>query len=310
MRVHIDDVLEIEEWGDSSAPIGFLAEVPHGATAAAEYHALAAQLESDLPPCLIDFFFVNTDVGAPELGRAVASALVSRGVVGRARLVRCRLPRTFIDTNRVPALATGDLAGGGMTAAVPPYVTAPADLARLDALHRDYVARVDAEVGAALAGGGYVFTPHTYAPRTVGIARVDADIVPALHAAWAPGTAETWPLRPAVDLITTPPGGVSLAPAGLAARVIAGFARLGVDAVENGTYALHPATQGHRLSAGAPGRVLGAELRRDLLVERWDPFTEMRVDPEAAARLAAPFVDGFAAILGRPLDARPDGAES
>ena len=310
MRVHQDDVLDIEEWGDPAAPVSFLAEVPHGATSAEEYLALAAQMESALPPGLIDFFFVNTDVGAAEIGRAVARALVARGAVQRARMVRCRLPRTLVDTNRVPALATGDLSGGGMTAAVPVYVTAPADHARLDALHRAYVARVDAEVDAVVAAGGLVFTPHSYAPRSVGIARVDADIVPALHAAWAPGTAETWPMRPAVDLITTPPGGASLAPAGLVERVRAGFAALGVDAVENGTYALHPATQGHRLSVRAPGRVLGAELRRDLLVHRWEPFTEMAVDLAAVARLAAPFVEGFAAILSAPLDGPAGGAES
>src|SRR5215471_8661595 len=75
-------------------------EVPHGATATADFTALAAQLTSPLPDDLVAFFHVNTDAGAPELALAIAQRFVADEPARTASVLRCRIPRTFIDCNR------------------------------------------------------------------------------------------------------------------------------------------------------------------------------------------------------------------
>ena len=54
-----------------------LVEIPHGATRAAHFDALASELVGPFPDDLRDFFFVNTDVGAPEVGGALAARVVA-----------------------------------------------------------------------------------------------------------------------------------------------------------------------------------------------------------------------------------------
>ena len=49
-----------------------LVEIPHGATRTDDFRSLEKQLTSPLPDSLVDFFHVNTDAGAPELGEAAA----------------------------------------------------------------------------------------------------------------------------------------------------------------------------------------------------------------------------------------------
>src|SRR5204863_5647908 len=61
----------------AGAPPDLLIEVPHGATRTADFTALERLLASPLPPSLVDFFHVNTDAGAPELGEAVARRFVA-----------------------------------------------------------------------------------------------------------------------------------------------------------------------------------------------------------------------------------------
>lgn len=282
---------------EASGPPTVLIEVPHGADEPGHYAALAGRLRGPFPADLEHFFFVNTDVGAHAVGLAVARGLVAADPRRSARLIRCLVPRTFIDCNRVVEAPAGDLQAGGLTAAMAPYVADPADQALLHGLHARYAAAVRAAVDGVCAAGGLVLSPHTYAPRTVGISVVDEHIVENLHACYAPEQLERWPLRPEVDLITHTPEGLDLSPPGLAERLLAAYAAIGVEAVRGGTYTLHPATQAHASAARWPGRLLCLELRRDLLVERWAPFSPMRAAPEAVERLSRPLIDALHAAL-------------
>ena len=49
--------------------------------------------------------------------------------------------------------------------------------------------------------GGTALIPHTYGPRTLDITRIGDDIAEQLRQALAPERAESWPLRPEVDLL-------------------------------------------------------------------------------------------------------------
>ncbi|MEI6129601.1 MAG: hypothetical protein WCR59_06000 [Planctomycetota bacterium] len=62
------EVIEIRGTHAANAPPQLLIEVPHGATRTEHFTTLAGWLHGDYPADLIDFFHVNTDVGAPELG--------------------------------------------------------------------------------------------------------------------------------------------------------------------------------------------------------------------------------------------------
>jgi hypothetical protein len=262
--------VELLRGAQADGPPDLLVEVAHGADRTAHFHALRERLRGPLPDGLVDFFHVNTDVGAWQLGREVALGAVARG----------------------------DLAHGGVTAAVAPYVCDPEDVALLVELHRAYVARVADAVDAICGAGGLALFPHTYAPRSVGIDRVDDEIVANLRRCWSDELAHTWPLRPEVDLLTRTPDGVDLAPPGAAATLADAYRALGLDAAVCGTYDLHPATQAAAHAERHPGRTLCLELRRDLLVERWTPFAEMEVDTGAVTRLAEPLAD-FVHACGR-----------
>ena len=159
----VPEVCEVERWtapgADPEAPPDLLIEVPHGATRAAEYHAVRRRLAGDLPDDLIDFFFVNTDVGAPECAREIAAAVVAPSEHPRVAdllgsdalaavtaapprsvlVLRCLIPRTFVDCNRAVEAADPDYATTGVTKAVPDYVTDPGDIGLLTKLHAAYV---------------------------------------------------------------------------------------------------------------------------------------------------------------------------
>ena len=281
---------------DSSPEV--LIEVPHAAWRRSHYEDLRALLHGPLPEELHAFFYVNTDVGAEALGLAVARGLAARG--RSALLIASRIPRTFIDCNRLAEAPAGDLRHGGVTAGLAPYVEDPRDQQLLLELHRQYVAHVEAAFARVCGTGGLALLPHSYAPRTVGVDRIDAGIVPAMRAAWAPGTAETWPLRPSVDLITRTPEGEDLSIPGAAGELAAAYAELGLELKENQSYSLHPATQGARVARLYPGQTLCLELRRDHLVRQWRPFEEMEVDADAITRLSLPLVELLDRALGAP----------
>lgn len=280
---------------DPGAPPCLLVEVPHGADERAHYDALRARLVGDLPADLHVFFHANTDIGAWDYGRRVAQQVVAAAPGRSALVVRCLVPRTFVDTNRLED-AGEDLAASGMTAGVAPYVRHPDDIELLLSLHRAYVALVERSIETVCEADGFLLSPHTYGPRTIGIETIDDGIVDALRRAHEPDAWASWPVRPEIDLITKDPAGERLAPGDVVDAVLAGYRALGLAPTESATYRLHPSSQAARWAEDHSEHFLCLEVRRDLLVERYLPFEQMRVVPAAAERVAAPLaaaIDGW-----------------
>jgi hypothetical protein len=311
----IRDVCEVRlvtaDGADLLAPPAMLLEVPHGATRERHFEAIRRRLTSALPEDLREFFFVNTDVGAPECAARVARSIVTpssdrrlrkllgeaaeRILPGRARsvlIVRSLVPRTFIDCNRLLDSESGD---AEMTAAVPDYVQTEADLATLRALYDAYHTVATEAYRRVCGSGGTAIQLHTYAPRSIRIDRIDANIVDALRRAYAPEQYERWERRPEVDIISRSSDGRSLAPTNLVGAIRECFARIGVETAENATYHLHPATTGHRYSVAYPGRILCIEISRDRLADPFTPFEEMTIGTQKLAEMSAPLA---AACLG------------
>jgi hypothetical protein len=276
----------------SDGPPSLVLEVPHGATATADYTRVRERLVGDLPDGLADFFHVNTDVGAPEIAEAIAARFVADSPEASALVLRSRIPRTFIDCNRVLDLSAAEYKAGGVTPGLPPYVRHPDDVALLRGLYAAYREVAQRAIDEACGRGGLALMVHTYAPRSVDV-EVDADIGPKLRAAYAPEVEPTWPLRPELDLIVRDPEGRVLAPEALVAAVRERFARLGHAVALGETYPLHPSTTAYAFATRWPGRTLCFEVRRDLVAEPWDPFAEMRISPEKAARVAGAFADAI-----------------
>ena len=287
----IPDVAAVEVLRGAQAPPdaapALLVEVPHGADRREHYDRLRGRLVGELPADLHEFFHLNTDVGAWAYGRATAEAFLAAEPTQSALLVRCLIPRTFVDCNR-PADFEGDdaLTAGGVTAGIHPYVRDEGDLARLLGLHRSYVELAGRAYAAVCGAGGLALVPHTYGPRTLGIDAVDERIVEQLRWACAPERADTWPLRAEVDLLTRDGEGTLLAPPGVEEHLLERFRAAGYAPTCNETYFLHPATLGHGWSARYPGQLVCLEVRRDLLVPAWTPFEEMLADPAQARRVA------------------------
>ncbi len=292
----VAEVAEVAEHGSGDGRPDLLIEVPHGATTRRHFEALAARLAEPLPPGLEAYFHVNTDEGAPELAQAVARRLAGEW---RVRVLRALVPRTLIDVNRV---VEGEVAAG-MTAGLPPYLRGAADRRLLLDLHARYSALAEEDYRGTCGGGGLALALHTYAPRSVEI-EVDDDIVAALREAYRPEVHGRFRLRPEVDLITRTPEGEDLAPRALADDLGAALRAAGIEATENATYSLHPASAGHRHARRWPGRVLCVEARRDLLGDPWMPFVESPIDAAAVERLAAP----IAAAIDRALRRRSEAA--
>jgi predicted N-formylglutamate amidohydrolase len=299
----VPDVCEVETLEGSRAredgAVDLLVEVPHGATRTVDFTAVASRLRGTLPTGLVDFFHVNTDVGAPEVARAIARRVVGARPSWRVRLVRCRIPRTFVDCNRVidPAAAARPSAKGEMTPGLMPWITHPADRDLLLERYAAYRRVVEAAVEATCGRGGTAVFAHSYAPREVDVA-VDADVVRHLHEAYRPGTIERHPLRPEVDLIARDPEGRFLVDEALVERVRAHLRRAGFACAVNGAYPLHPSTMAWMHASRFPGRTLCFEVRRDLLAREFTPFAAMEIDPAKADRVAAPLVEAL--LDGRP----------
>lgn len=313
----IPGVCEVDYLGPSrdEAPAvpGVLIEIPHGATRRAHFDTLARRLTSRLPEDLEAFFFVNTDVGAPECAREVAHQLVASfdgatsdtahpppGVI----IVRSVIPRTFIDCNRMIDGDAEAFREAGVTPAWPGYIESEADRALLRDLHERYQAVAAQAYEQVCASGGLALALHTYAPRSVDIRDVDAGIVKALRTAYEPETYASWPPRPEVDLITADGDGRLLTSARWIAATREAYAQIGVTVAENATYRLHPATWGHRHGVDWPEQVLCVEINRELLADPFSPFEEMTIGPQRAARMAGP----LAAALRLELRARLGGA--
>ncbi len=283
---------------DASGPARLLIEVPHGADRFAHFQAMAARMVGTLPERLEHFFFVNTDVGAWQLGEAVARSLVEQDPTLSVELVRCRIPRTFVDTNRVPGGGgEKDLSEGGMTPGLAPYIDHPDDRRLLARLHGAYLQAVEQRLDAICGEGGIAFLPHTYGPVTMGIDRVDHDIVEKLHWALAPERADTWPLRPEVDVIHADAEGRSYAPEVALEALRRGYEALGIELAENHSYVMHPSTMGMAWSQRHPLRVLSLEVRRDRIVHDWTPFAEMEVHEASVRHFGGPVVDALRQAL-------------
>ena len=275
------DVATLEAFGEG--PPTLVIEVPHGADEQVHYDTLRAELHSPLPAHLERFFWVNTDVGAYALGRRIAERTAAAG--GSALVLRCLIPRTFIDVNR-----RVDTAEPGMTPGLQPYITDARDCTLLLELHQRYTAAAEAAYSRVLPGG-FAVIPHTYAPHTVPITVIDANIVTELERVYQPAIHATCPLRPAIDLITETPEGEDRSPPGVVDALRTLFAQQGIEAVQDHSYNLHPATMGRVWSDRWPGRIVCFEARRDVVTD-WNPFgpkplREDRIDAIAAVLVQA-----------------------
>jgi hypothetical protein len=286
----IPRVADVERFGPpadrrSPSPADLLLEVPHGATRAADFDELAAELKGPFLEGLRDYFFVNTDVGAPEVAARLAERLGATD--RRVWVVRSRIPRTFIDCNRVVDEATrpSSSKAGAMTPGVASYVKDPGDLRLLLSRYAAYRELVERAYEAVCGAGGTALMVHSYAPKEVDVP-VDERIVERLREAYLPEQYPRWPWRSEADLITRTPQGERLADEGLVQRTLDAFAAAGVAATADATYALHPSTMGNRLATRYPGRTLCVEIRRDLLARDFTPFAEMAIDPAKADRMA------------------------
>lgn len=281
--------------GHAAAPDAapsLLIEIPHGATRTIDFTALASRMTSPLPDGLVDFFHVNTDIGAPELALAIAERVIAAAPTRAVAVLRCRIPRTLIDCNRRLDASADDFKAGKVTPGLMPWITTADDRALLRELHQTYVAAV-AAADAALAADGAVVLLHSYAPRTVDV-EVDDQIVANLRAAYRPEIEPTWPLRPALDVIGRGVDGVEHAPAAVVAALRTALAALDLAVADSATYPLHPSTLAWDHVVRRPGRALCLEVRRDLLADPFDPFVEMHIGPALIARLADPIAAALA----------------
>jgi N-formylglutamate amidohydrolase len=281
-------ILDVELVRGPAAPAeaapSLVIEVPHGATATSDFTELAARLTSPLPANLVDFFHVNTDAGAPELALAIARALTAAAPARSVAVLRCRIPRTFIDCNRRVDASAEDFKAGKVTPGLMPWITTAEDRQLLRARYDAYVAAV-AAAAAQLPADGAMLLLHSYAPRTVDV-EVDLAIVENLRRAYLPDREPTWPLRPALDVISRDSDGVDHAPAGMVTALRGQLAPLGLALAESATYPLHPSTLAFRHVMARPGRVMCLEVRRDLLAEPFEPFAQMHIGAAKVARLA------------------------
>lgn len=268
----------------------YLVELPHGATRESHFDDLCAKLEGSYPEDLKDFFFVNTDVGAPECGEAIARGLAAGGAA--VIVLRCLIPRTFVDCNRCLGREAG---AEEMTPAMPEYVRDERDVRLLQGLYSRYQGLARSAYEEVCGAGGIALTLHTYAPRNVRIGKIDDGIGRTLRRAYRPEVYEGWDPRPDVDLISEDTAGGHLAPAGLVEALKREYAAIGVEAAENATYRLHPETMGHVRSVAHPGRVLCMEINRALLADPFTPFEEMRIGRHESERMSSPVVAALAA---------------
>lgn len=290
---HVIDVLRINGTSSKATP-DLLIEIPHGATRTADFTAVEEALTSPLPPKLSDFFHVNTDAGAPELAVALAHRFVTMDPTKSVAILRCRIPRTFIDCNRRIDADPSEFKAGKVTPGLMPWVTTDADRELLLGRYRAYVKAVDDAVAEVMPKGGAMLLLHTYAPRSVGV-EVDLNIVTSLHDAYTPEKEQTWPMRPEVDVIHKTVEGQSLAPVKVVETLKQGLGGVNVQLADGESYPMHPSALAFGHVTKWPGRVLCVEVRRDLLANPWTPFAQMNIGDEQCARLAGPFAEAVRA---------------
>jgi hypothetical protein len=277
---------------DATGGVDLFIEVPHGATHTSDFQEVASSMESPLPPGLVDFFYVNTDVGAFELAMGIAQRYVELDPSATVEVLRCRIPRTFIDCNRRIDATAEEYRKARVTPGVPPWVTSPADLAVLMDRYQTYLELSKARLGR-LSESSTLLLLHTYSPRSVGV-QVDLDIVETLRREYAPENFSKWPLRPEFDAITTDTEGTSFAPKALLEALRAELDRGGWSLADSATYPLHPSTIAWDRVMNHPGAGLCLEVRRDLLADPFDPFVEMTICNEKVDRIATRLASALA----------------
>jgi predicted N-formylglutamate amidohydrolase len=280
----VPGVATVERWARGTPPL--LIEIPHGATRTAQFAALRDRLRSALPSDLVDFFHVNTDAGAPEIGRALAEA-TDRTVT----MIVSEIPRTFVDCNRVLDAGGQAYAEGKVTPGMGPWITDAGDDGLLRDLHAQYTRLVDAAMAETMEARGTALLLHTYAPRSVDV-EVGLDIGARMRAAY--DRPEPWPLRPAIDVIARTTDGELLADAGVVDAIVGAGRALGYDVAVSGTYPIHPTSHAWRHARAWPGRVVCVEVRRDLVAAPFEPFAEMRIDPHAARAIGRALASALA----------------
>jgi hypothetical protein len=278
----IPGVVDVQRFGTGMPDL--VIEIPHGATSTEDFTSLAAKLTSPLPDGLIDFFHVNTDAGAPELALAIAKRFVEVEATRSLLVLRCRIPRTFIDCNRRIDAAPEDFKAGKVTPGLMPWITTDADRELLRGLYDQYIGTVRDAVREASA----VLLLHTYAPRTVDV-EVDANIGPNLRRAYEPDVEPTWPLRPELDVISRGIDGTDYAPT----AIVTALREQLPGVADSATYPLHPSTLAWDHVMAMPGRALCVEVRRDLLADPFEPFVQMKIGSEKVDRLVEPFVSAL-----------------
>ena len=289
---NIDGVVVVHRFDGASSradkPAELVVEIPHGATQTRHFEALRARLTGPFPADLVDFFHVNTDVGAPEVGLQLAAQYVQAHSDHSVEVLVCQIPRTFIDTNRViddttrPTTSTAT----GMTPGVVQYVREASDLALLIDLAKQYQQACATALLPTLSSGGRAIMLHTYAPRSVDVV-VDEQIVQRLHDAYTAEQYEQWPLRAPVDVITTTPEGEQFGDPAWIARLQQAASDDDLTMAVSGAYGLHPSTAAYVWATRFIGQTLCVELRRDLLVEQFTPFAQMQTNEKAVERFAA-----------------------
>lgn len=291
------EVLRVTRYHGADAPADdtppdLVIEVPHGATRTTDFTDLAARLQSPLPVNLVDFFHVNTDAGAPELADALAARFVAAHPTRSAVVLRCGIPRTFIDCNRRIDAAPEAFREGKVTPGLMPWITVPEDRALLRGLYDLYAASARSAADAVLSRGGAMLMLHTYAPRSVDV-EVDADIVTNLHRAYEPEVFPTWPLRPELDVIGRGTDGVMYAPEAVVAALRESLSAIGLTVADSATYPMHPSTMAWGFAQAWPGRTLCLEVRRDLVADPFEPFAEMTIGAEKVKSLAGPIAEAL-----------------
>ena len=282
---------------DAADPPDVFIELPHGATEMAHLQE-AKGLTREYPGDRHDFFFTaNTDQGSPEYALVLARKLVAAAPTMKVLLLRCLLPRTIVDVNRIWA-KDEEAGAAGLTRGVPDYITNVQDLAGILAIYDRYQEQARAGYELACGNGGFAFNLHTYAPISI---KPDPGeyIVDTLERAYHPDMVNTWPKRPVVELITAPTDGPVLADPALCQLVLQAYAGIGIEAMENHPFPLHPATTAYTHAARYPGQTLTLELSRASLTEVFNPFTIMPICPQKVAAMTQPLADAFLTFCGR-----------
>ena len=196
-------------------------------------------------------------------------------------VLRCLIPRTLIDCNRVIDADPQAYRDGGVTPGLPSYITEDSDRQLLLERYQAYLDTATQLMETVCGRGGLALILHSYAPRSVGIASVGADIVQQLHWAYQPVVFEDWPLRPVVDFIVKDPTGVVVTDQHWLDALSQALCAQGLPQPASGeTYPLHPVTTAHRFVMSYAPKVLCIEVRRDWLVGEFVPFVPLFAAPE------------------------------